>query len=123
MEENLLLYLAKLIRKKVRDEKLTLEQAAEISKISASTLSRLRRGETAPDMDTLINLSKWLNISIDQLTQVPHQLTFDHDAVQAQIAVHFRGKRRKLEAYPEEVHETLIKMIRLAYKQFQGGSI
>ena len=122
MDENFFIYLAKLIQKKLRDEKLTLKQAAGISKISPSTLSRLSHGETAPDMDSLINLSKWLNISIDQLLQVPHQLTLDHAAHQMEITVHFRGKRRKLDSYPEEVNELLVKIIRLAYEQFQGDS-
>ena len=122
MEENSLVCLAKLLQKKLRDERLTLRQAGELSKISAPTLSRLLRCETIPDTETLISLSKWLKIPIDQLLQVPHQLTFDHNRVQLQIAVHFRGKRKKLEAFPEEANETLVKIIRLAYKQFHASN-
>ena len=120
MEENLVFYLAKLIKGKLREDRLTLRQAAEISKISASTLSRLIRCETIPDRETLFNLSNWLKVSIDYLLQIPHQLTFYHDAIELQIGIHFRGKRKKMEAYSEEVNELLLKIIRLAYKQFQS---
>jgi transcriptional regulator with XRE-family HTH domain len=41
--------------------KLTLREAAKVSGISASTLSRLTNGD-APDMDTFATLVRWLEV-------------------------------------------------------------
>jgi len=112
--------LADSVRKKLRDEKLTLKQAADKTKVSPSTLSKLMRGQTIPDTRTLVNLSDWLELSIDQLLKIPHQLVLDNNDSQLQLEIHFRAKRKKLDAYPDEVQATIIKMVRLAYKQFMN---
>jgi hypothetical protein len=36
------------------------------------------------------------------------------------IEVHFRGSRKKLQTSPEEVKQTLAKMIKLAFIQFSN---
>jgi transcriptional regulator with XRE-family HTH domain len=58
--------IAGLIKAKRREDKVGLRAAAEASKVSASTLSRLERGAASslPDAETITRLSKWLNVSV-----------------------------------------------------------
>lgn len=58
--------IAGLIKAKRREDKMGLRAAAEASKVSASTLSRLERGAASslPDAETIARLSKWLNVSV-----------------------------------------------------------
>lgn len=118
--------MANLVKQRLYEQNLTLRKAAVVSDISFSTLSKIQNSKTVPDIKSLIKLSKWLDIPIDQLLPVSlepkqRQLTFDDLAQpesKASIEVHFRGKRKKLESSSAEVKETLVKMMRLAYRQF-----
>ena len=61
--------LSGLVKAKRRENSMGLREAANDSKVSASTLSRLERGvsESVPDTVTLKNLSDWLGVSLGEL--------------------------------------------------------
>lgn len=115
--------LAQLVRKKLIEEGLTLRRASNFSGISFPTLFRIKNAKAVPDTCTLLKLSRWLTISMDELVEFPHQMAFaafkqkskkGHEPV---IEVHFRCKRKKLEQAPDETKKTILKLIRTAYFQ------
>jgi len=116
--------LGNLVQKRLEEQGLTLREAAKLSGISFPTLSRVKNCKSVPDTTTLVKLSTWLGIPIDELLQAPHQFTLNNGAqpessfVKGSIGVHFRGKRKQLEASSNEVKETLAKITRFAYEQF-----
>ena len=61
--------LSALIKAKRREKKIGLRAAADESKVSASTLSRLERGAatTLPDSETLTKLAKWLEVPLNSV--------------------------------------------------------
>jgi transcriptional regulator with XRE-family HTH domain len=65
--------LGRLVQRKRISERLTLQQAAEQSKVSAATLSRLERLSTSktmkgpiPDTRTLTLVAHWLDVSLEE---------------------------------------------------------
>lgn len=120
--------LSTLIRQKRQREKLTLEQAAKDSGVSAATLSRWERrsgdgtdstGPNEPDVRTLTLITRWLGVSIDRVfgdrpgsPQVPdsNELASVPDIVEA----HLRADRN----LDERSAEALSEVFRLAYDQF-----
>lgn len=114
--------LAQLVQKKLIEEGLTLRRAAKFSGISFPTLFRIKNAKALPDTYTLIKLSRWLGISMDELVEFPHQGAFEafftpkapkgHQPV---IEVHFRCKRKRLEQAPDATKKTILKLIRAAY--------
>ncbi len=117
--------LANVLKEKFKELGLaSLREAAKLLGISPSTLSRLLNCKTDPDTKTLAMLrNSPLAISIDSLLQDSSQLSFaDYIALFQRkiVEVHFRCKRKKMEAYPDEVKETLEKIIRLAHQHFSN---
>lgn len=93
-----------MIRSK-RGEKGLREVAKEIGNVSSSTLSRIEQGNL-PDIDTYVQLCKWLEVSTDFFTENAESTT------ERKIVAHLRADK----ALPKETSEALIKMIKLAYK-------
>lgn len=96
--------LSDMIRSK-RGEKGLREVAKEIGNVSSSTLSRIEQGNL-PDIDTYVQLCKWLEVSTDFFTENAENTT------EKRIVAHLRADK----ALPKETSEALIKMIKLAYK-------
>jgi predicted DNA-binding transcriptional regulator AlpA len=77
MKESIdLSHLAKLVRQRLAKEHLTLREAAGLSGISFSTLSRIINCQSVPDTNTMLRLSRWLNISIDKLMKPSSQYQY-----------------------------------------------
>jgi transcriptional regulator with XRE-family HTH domain len=60
--------LATRVREKRAEHKLTIRQAAQEAGVSTATISRVMRGNHLPDYDTLLLLTHWLGISVEDLT-------------------------------------------------------
>ena len=106
--------LSGIIKAKRQQDNLGLRAAATLSGISASTLSRLERGVgAAPDVATMVNLSAWLNASVDDLLfgeesnfkELERLLTPD------MIATHVRSNKN----LSPEAAEALREVFRIAY--------
>ncbi len=56
------------IKRKRQREQLSLREAAEQSRVSFPTLSRLENAQIMPDVPTLTRLCRWLQVPLDQFT-------------------------------------------------------
>ena len=108
--------LSLLIKAKRQEAGLGLRAAACESGISASTLSRLERGTgAAPNAETMLKLSAWLNASVDDLLfggepgfkELERLLTPD------MIAIHVRSDKN----LSPEAADAIAELFRVAYAQ------
>lgn len=83
--------------------------AIEIGNVSAATLSRIEQGKI-PDVDTFINLCKWLEVPTD--TFVNNQVSNNLISTKDQVVAHLRAEKE----LSTETVDMLIKMIDMAYK-------
>ncbi len=112
--------LGKLVHKKRKARKLTLEQVAEQTGVSASTLSRLERQHKyadaesiTPDTRTITAVATWLGLSVEKFLSAGESQQIQKstpDLVEAYLRAD-----RKLDP---DAAEKLGMMFRLAYDQF-----
>ena len=93
--------------------------AGEIGEVSASTLSRIEKGNV-PDLDTFVRICRWLGCSpqdflSDSSPPSPTLQTPTHDVVCA----HLRADR----TLPPETARALVTMIQLAYRDITDGKL
>jgi transcriptional regulator with XRE-family HTH domain len=85
--------------------------AQEIEGVSFTTLSRLEQGHV-PDVDTYVNICKWLGASTDSFltesTSAPSQMP--HQKVEALL--------RADPVLPRDVADALIKMVAIVYQKY-----
>jgi len=88
--------------------------AQEIGEVSASTLSRIEQG-SVPDVNTFLQLCKWLNVPTDTFTTTDEAVTASESAAAGsdKIVAHLRADR----VLPKATAQALIEMIQLAYRQ------
>ena len=122
--------LSRLIQEKRRDERLTLEHAAQQAGVSAATLSRLehrhnatRRAGSAPPMPdtrTLAAITRWLDVSLERVMDVGtpapvHQIVHPSgETTPDMVEAHLRADRH-LDA---KTAAALGRIFRAAYEQF-----
>lgn len=115
--------LGKLIQEKRRSERLTLAAAAQQSRVSAPTLSRLERQSTdggkvmTPDTHTLTALTQWLGVTVEQMVTMdqPQDAPMYTPEI---VKAHLRADRN----LNPDAAEALGEMFRLAYDQFSRTS-
>lgn len=106
-----------LIRAKRIEQNLGLREAAKVSGVSPSTLSRLERkvSFSLPDLDTLNRLSVWLKVPIEEILGqkdlIPDQLPPDLRTID-KIEIHLRADK---DLKPETA-EALASTFRILYK-------
>ena len=115
--------LAGLIKAKRKELGVGLREAAALSRVSASTLSRLERGAATslPDIDTLNSLSRWLGTPIGHLIddrvggseKKPPQL-----GTPERVEVFLRADKN----LSQETASALSSMFKMLYDQFTRGS-
>jgi transcriptional regulator with XRE-family HTH domain len=81
--------------------------ATEIGSVSAPTLSRIEQGKV-PDVDTFVNICKWLNVSADFFIIGQSNEGFSN---QDRVVAHLRADKE----LNKETVDMLIKMIDMAY--------
>src|SRR5437763_2730076 len=59
--------LGKAIKRRREELKLSLRDVADVTDVSASTLSRIENGTGRPDADNIARLTQWLDIPVDRL--------------------------------------------------------
>ncbi|WP_165370487.1 helix-turn-helix domain-containing protein [Hymenobacter persicinus] len=89
--------------------------AQEIGEVSASTLSRIEQG-SVPDVNTFLQLCKWLNVPTDTFTTTDEGATASESD---KIVAHLRADR----VLPKATAQALIEMIQLAYRQVSQEAI
>ena len=94
--------------------------AQEIGDVSASTLSRIEQG-SVPDVNTFLQLCKWLNVPTDTFTIADEATAAMEPATTSsdKIVAHLRADR----ILPKATAQALIEMIQLAYRQVSQEAI
>ena len=59
--------LGKAIKRRREELKLSLRDVADVTDVSASTLSRIENGTGRPDADNIARLTQWLDMPVDRL--------------------------------------------------------
>jgi transcriptional regulator with XRE-family HTH domain len=109
------------LRAKRRSERLSIRQAADVTGVSAPTLSRVERGHL-PDTENLLRLARWAGLAINT---TPGTRGRRHDAVHAAsastleaIELHLRADKDLSRADAEALTE----MFRVAYEHLADKS-
>ena len=106
--------------KRRRDELgLSLRDVADVTNVSASTLSRIENGTGKPDADNIARLTGWLDMPIDrvmkkQTSDVEPVIYYPHEATPEIVEAHLRADKR----LTPETAKALSELFRVAYKQF-----
>jgi transcriptional regulator with XRE-family HTH domain len=100
--------LAALVENKLDREGLKLREAAEITGVSAATLSRVMKGNV-PDTTTFAALVRWLGVSADTFIERGESVS-GPEAIEA----HLRADR----TLPPSTAKALANLVRAAYADF-----
>ncbi len=107
--------------KRRRDELgLSLRDVADVTNVSASTLSRIENGTGKPDADNIARLTGWLDMPIDRVMNkqtegdVEPVIYYPHEATPEIVEAHLRADKM----LTPETAKALSELFRVAYKQF-----
>jgi transcriptional regulator with XRE-family HTH domain len=101
---------------------LSLRDVADVTQVSASTLSRIENGTGKPDADNIARLTGWLNMPIDRVMN-KHQsdnkfvdaiVYYPHEATPEIVEAHLRADKN----LTPETAKALSELFRVAYTQF-----
>lgn len=111
--------LGEYVRRKREREGLSLRDAAQQTKVSAATLSRIENETGIPDSATLARLAQWLNIPLDRVIAGSNPagdrvVVRKGESTPDIIEVHLRADK----SLTPETAKALAEMFRLAYNQF-----
>jgi transcriptional regulator with XRE-family HTH domain len=107
--------------KRRRDElRLSLRDVADVTGVSASTLSRIENGTGKPDADNIARLTGWLDMPVDRVmkgqsaSSVEPVVYYPHEATPEIVEAHLRADKK----LTPETAKALSELFRVAYKQF-----
>ena len=107
--------------KRRRDElKLSLRDVADVTNVSASTLSRIENGTGKPDADNIARLTNWLDMPVDRVMKnrtqedVEAVIYYPHEATPEIVEAHLRADKN----LTPETAKALSELFRVAYSQF-----
>jgi len=111
--------LGRAIKRRREELGLSLRDVADVTNVSASTLSRIENGTGKPDSDNIIRLTGWLEMPIDrvmnnQASKVEPVVYYPHEATPEIVEAHLRADKN----LSEETAKALSELFRVAYKQF-----
>lgn len=111
--------LGKAIRRRREELGMSLRDVANVTEVSASTLSRIENGTGRPDADNIARLTKWLDMPVDRLIRqdertVEPVIYYPHEATPEIIDAHLRADKN----LTPETAKALSELFRVAYQQF-----
>ena len=116
--------LGRAIKRRREELGLSLRDVADVTQVSASTLSRIENGTGKPDADNIARLTGWLDMPIDRVmnnqgkSDVEPVIYYPHEATPEIVEAHLRADKR----LTPETAKALSELFRVAYKQFsQSG--
>lgn len=119
--------LALRVREKRLARGLSVRQAAQEANVSPTTFSRVERGAHLPDRENLLNLARWVGISLDELQH--HGRGARDDRHERNVIVHRPGEstseavalhlRADKDLSPEDAR-ILMEVFRAAYENLKG---
>jgi transcriptional regulator with XRE-family HTH domain len=108
------------IKRRREELGLSLRDVADVTNVSASTLSRIENGTGKPDADNIARLTGWLDMPIDRVMNkqtvdnVEPVIYYPHEATPEIVEAHLRADKR----LTPETAKALSELFRVAYKQF-----
>jgi len=117
--------LGRAIKRRREELGLSLRDVADVTQVSASTLSRIENGTGKPDADNIARLTGWLDMPIDRVmnnqadAKVEPVVYYPHEATPEIVEAHLRADKK----LTPETAKALSELFRVAYKQFskRGG--
>ena len=115
--------LGRAIKRRREELKLSLRDVADVTEVSASTLSRIENGTGRPDADNIARLTQWLDMPVDRLMtkhsaeDVEPVIYYPHEATPEIVEAHLRADKKLT---PETAH-ALSELFRVAYQQFSNS--
>ena len=112
--------LGRAIKRRREELGLSLRDVADVTGVSASTLSRIENGTGKPDADNIARLTGWLDMPIDRVMNkqtaddVEPVIYYPHEATPEIVEAHLRAD---IKLTPETA-QALSELYRVAYKQF-----
>jgi transcriptional regulator with XRE-family HTH domain len=112
--------LGRAIKRRREELGLSLRDVADVTQVSASTLSRIENGTGKPDADNIARLTSWLDMPIDRVmnkqaaSDVEPVIYYPHEATPEIVEAHLRADKR----LTPETAKAPSELFRVAYKQF-----
>ena len=112
--------LGRAIKRRREELGLSLRDVADVTAVSASTLSRIENGTGKPDADNIARLTGWLDMPIDRVmnkqkaSNVEPVIYYPHEATPEIVEAHLRADKK----LTPETTKALSELFRVAYKQF-----
>ncbi|HMQ03920.1 MAG TPA: helix-turn-helix transcriptional regulator [Pyrinomonadaceae bacterium] len=112
--------LGRAIKRRREELGLSLRDVADVTDVSASTLSRIENGTGKPDADNIARLTQWLDMPIDRVmnrgasADVEPVVYYPHEATPEIVEAHLRADKK----LTPETAKALSELFRVAYKQF-----
>src|SRR5881397_2196228 len=110
------------VRRRREQRGLSLRDVAEVTGVSASTLSRIENGTGKPDADNIARLAAWLDMPIERVMHHANHDTADpkpvvyypHESTPEIVEAHLRADRH----LTPQTAKALSELFRVAYAQF-----
>ena len=121
--ENLIntLELGRAIKRRRDELGLSLRDVADVTNVSASTLSRIENGTGKPDADNIARLTTWLDMPVDRvmkMTQAGDEVEavvyYPREATPEIVEAHLRADKN----LTPDTAKALSELFRVAYQQF-----
>ena len=115
--------LGRAIKRRREELGLSLRDVADVTNVSASTLSRIENGTGKPDADNIARITSWLDMPVDRVMRsqssedgVEAVVYYPHEATPEIVEAHLRADKN----LSPETAKALSELFRVAYAQFSG---
>jgi transcriptional regulator with XRE-family HTH domain len=110
------------VRRRRDQQGLSLRDVADVTGVSASTLSRIENGTGKPDADNIARLAAWLDMPIERVMHHGHRgaaepnpvVYYPHESTPEIVEAHLRADKH----LTPETARALSELFRVAYTQF-----
>jgi transcriptional regulator with XRE-family HTH domain len=112
--------LGRAIKRRREEMGLSLRDVADVTNVSASTLSRIENGTGKPDADNISRLTTWLDMPVDRIMKnqqsddVEAVVYYPHEATPEIVEAHLRADKN----LTPDTAKALSELFRVAYQQF-----
>lgn len=112
--------LGRAIKRRREELQLSLRDVADVTGVSASTLSRIENGTGRPDADNIARLTSWLDMPVDRVMRKQREedveavVYYPHEATPEIVEAHLRADKN----LTPETAKALSELFRVAYQQF-----
>src|SRR5438105_2691910 len=115
------------VHRRREQQSLSLRDVADLTGVSASTLSRIENGTGKPDADNIARLASWLDMPIERVMHHGHRTAsepnpvvyYPHESTPEIVEAHLRADKH----LTADTAKALSELFRVAYAQFSATSI